>query len=92
MQWDEMDTNQRNNLVGQLIEAKPLTQLYVAWDGNNLFCLPFTINTWTSREYLERTAIVGGECRYTITRRPWWLRLRIAPNNRVRLRKPDDNH
>jgi len=34
-----------------------------------------------ARKYLERTCIVGGECRYTITLRPWWMRLRFTPNN-----------
>ena len=42
MQWDEMDAEQRNNLVGKLISAKPLSQLWIGWRGIKKLQLPAT--------------------------------------------------
>lgn len=42
MQWEEMNAEQRNNLVGKLIEAKPLSQLWVGWRGIQKLQLPAT--------------------------------------------------
>ena len=36
-----------------------------------------------ARDYLNRTAMISGECRYTIILQPWWLRIRIPPNMKV---------
>ena len=91
MQWDEMDTNQRNNLVGQLIEAKPLTQLYVAWDGNNLFCLPFTINTWTRLCSSLPTSRAMTNAGRSGSQRDMEHEY-VSCTLRVRFGKPDDNH
>lgn len=44
MQWDEMDAEQRNNLVGKLIDAKPLSQLWIGWSGIKKLQLPATNN------------------------------------------------
>lgn len=42
MQWEEMNAEQRNNLVGKLIEAKPLSQLWIGWRGIQKLQLPAT--------------------------------------------------
>lgn len=40
--WEEMEASERNTLIGELIGAKPLSQLYLALDGKHLWVLPKT--------------------------------------------------
>lgn len=40
MGWDEMTAPERNNYIGDLIKAPPLTQLYLALDGKMLWLTP----------------------------------------------------